>query len=95
METITAEYLQEQKILHRNPNYGIASFGFAEQVGACIRHMSAETVTDYGAGKKNLKKALDSLGVGVTSIKPLIRYFRNTVRRLKPIWYVVLMFWSM
>ena len=64
METITAEYLQEQKILHRNPNYGIASFGFAEQVGACIRHMSAETVTDYGAGKKNLKKALDSLGVG-------------------------------
>ena len=52
METITAEYLQEQKILHQNANYGIASVGFAEEVDALIRHMSAHTVTDYGAGKK-------------------------------------------
>mgnify|MGYP001177684278 FL=1 len=64
METITAEYLKEQKQLHHNPQYGIASIGFAEEVDACIRHMSAQTVTDYGAGKKNLKKALDSRGVG-------------------------------
>ena len=63
METITAEYLQEQKILHQNANYGIASVGFAEEVDALIRHISAHTVTDNGAGKKNLKKALDSRGV--------------------------------
>ena len=64
METITAEYLEEQQNLHRNPHYGIASIGFAQEVETCIRHMSAKTVTDYGAGKKNLKKALDSRGVG-------------------------------
>ena len=63
METITAEYLQEQKILHQNPNYGIASVGFAAEVDALIGHMSACTVTDYGAGKKNLKRALDSRGI--------------------------------
>ena len=63
METITAEYLQEQKILHQNPHYGIASVGFVEEVDALIGHMSAHTVTDYGAGKQNLKKALDSRGV--------------------------------
>ena len=56
METITAEYLQEQKILHQNPNYGIASVGFVEEVDALIGHMSAYTVTDYGAGKKTSKK---------------------------------------
>lgn len=63
METITAEYLQEQKILHQNPHYGIASVGFVEEVDALIGHISAHTVTDYGAGKQNLKKALDSRGV--------------------------------
>ena len=63
METITAESLEEQKNLHQNPNYGVASIGFAEEVGALMCHMSAQTITDYGAGKKNLKKALDSRGV--------------------------------
>ena len=63
METISAEYLGEQKYLHQNPNYGIASVQFAEEVDVLIRHMSAHTVTDYGAGKKNLKKALDWRGV--------------------------------
>ena len=63
METISTEYLREQRYLHQNPNYGIASIHFAEEVDALIGHMAAQTITDYGAGKKNLKKALDSRGV--------------------------------
>lgn len=63
METITPQYLEEQKRLHENPHYGIASIGFAELVGGIISHLSPRTMTDYGAGKKNLKKSLDSLGI--------------------------------
>ena len=64
METITAEYLEEQRRLHHNPNYGIASFAWGEKVGAILHHLAAQSMTDYGAGKKNLKKALDARGIG-------------------------------
>ena len=49
--------------LHKNPLYGTASVGFAPMVADLINHLSPNTLTDYGAGKQNLKKALESLGV--------------------------------
>lgn len=70
METITTQYLQEQKTLHENPHYGIASIGFAHIVGGIMSHLSPPTMTDYGAGKKNLEKSLDSLGIGGYDYQP-------------------------
>jgi len=63
LETISQHYLAEQVKLHENPNYGVASIGFAPLVAEIIKHMSPHSVTDYGAGKCHLKKSLDSRGI--------------------------------
>ena len=83
METITAEYLQEQKILHQNPNYGIASVQFAEEVDALIGHIQRTPLLTMGREKKPGKKLWTREESTVTSIKPLIQFFRNTARHLR------------
>ena len=50
--TISSEYLEQQKILHENPNYGVASLSFAPIVADFIRQTGVQSVSDYGAGKK-------------------------------------------
>jgi hypothetical protein len=50
--TISSEYLEQQKILHQNPNYGVASLSFAPIVADFIRQIGVHSVSDYGAGKK-------------------------------------------
>ena len=60
--TISAEYLEQQKQLHENPNYGVASLQYAQLALQLIDHMSAKSVSDYGAGKCNLQKKLEELG---------------------------------
>jgi hypothetical protein len=50
--TISSEYLGQQKILHENPNYGVASLSFAPIVADFIRQTGVQSVSDYGAGKK-------------------------------------------
>lgn len=60
--TISAEYLALQKELHRNPNYGVASIGYAPLVKQILEVSQAKSLSDYGAGKQNLKKALHGLG---------------------------------
>ena len=60
--TISAEYLEQQKQLHENPNYGVASLQYAQLALQLIDHMSAKSVSDYGAGKCNLQKKLAELG---------------------------------
>ena len=55
-----------------------------QRIDALIDHMSAHTVTDYGAGKKTSKKLWTREESTVTSIKPLIQCFRNTVRHWRP-----------
>lgn len=62
-KTITEEYLQQQRQLHENPKYGTASFGFAPLVADLIRQSGAKSVSDYGAGKKNLQVGLNNLRV--------------------------------
>ena len=56
--TITDEYRRMQQELHQNPNYGVASLAFAPLVADLIRQANVRSVSDYGAGKQNLRKAL-------------------------------------
>jgi len=63
MKTITEEYRRLQQELHKNPNYGVASLTFAPLVAKVIRETGAASVSDYGAGKKNLVKGLADAGI--------------------------------
>jgi hypothetical protein len=53
-------YLKLQQELHENPNYGIMSIKFAPVVKQIIEQFQITSISDYGAGKKNLLKALKS-----------------------------------
>ena len=48
--------------LHRNPNYGVASLQFAPIVKQLVEQLGSKSVSDYGAGKCNLQRALLDLG---------------------------------
>jgi len=60
---ISEEYRALQKELHQNPNYGVASIGYATFVKQTLDLSGARSLSDYGAGKQNLWKALLKLGV--------------------------------
>jgi len=62
-KTISDEYLDLQKKLHKNPNYGVASIKFAPNVKQIILDAKLSSISDYGAGKKNLQKTLIKLGL--------------------------------
>ena len=63
MKTITTEYLELQKQLHLNPDYGIASLSFAPIVAEIIKKANIKSLSDYGAGKKNLLLGLNNNGI--------------------------------
>jgi len=52
-----------QEELHRNPNYGVASLSFAPIVAALVKQLEVSTLSDYGAGKRNLQKGLQKHGL--------------------------------
>ena len=56
--TISDAYRIEQQKLHENPRYGVASLAFAPLVSALLRIGGCRSLSDYGAGKCNLKIAL-------------------------------------
>jgi hypothetical protein len=62
-QTISAEYLQQQRKLHENPDYGVASLSFAPIVADVMRQMGCKSVSDYGAGKKRLLEGLRQAGI--------------------------------
>lgn len=62
---ISEQYLTEQKRLHENPGYGVASLSFAPVVAQLIRDNGYKSLHDYGAGKRRLRDALENLGVSV------------------------------
>lgn len=70
MKTITEEYRRLQQELHRNPKYGVASLAFAPMVADLIRSANVASVSDYGAGKKNLLKGLADAGIVVPAYYP-------------------------
>ena len=61
--TISDEYLAEQKLLHQNPNYGVASLSLAPIVQKIMASNNIKSISDYGAGKQNLRKGLEQIGV--------------------------------
>ena len=61
--TISAKYLAQQQELHRDPNYGLASLGFAPIVRELMARYGVRSLGDYGAGKQNLLRGLNELGV--------------------------------
>jgi len=68
--TISEEYRKLQQELHQNPNYGIASLTFAPLVADVIRKHDIKSLSDYGAGKKNLLKGLAKEGVKIFAYSP-------------------------
>lgn len=62
-QVISDAYRRQQQELHKNPSYGVASLAYAPIVRQLIEQMGARTLSDYGAGKRNLKLKLDELGV--------------------------------
>mgnify|MGYP001438446737 CR=1 FL=1 len=64
MRKISDQYLQEQKRLHDiNDNYGRASLSHAQTIKNLLSTTKFKTLSDYGAGKKNLQKGLLELGL--------------------------------
>jgi 2-polyprenyl-3-methyl-5-hydroxy-6-metoxy-1,4-benzoquinol methylase len=56
---ISEAYRKEQERLHENPNYGVASIGYAPIVSDLINKIGITELLDYGAGKGNLAKHLN------------------------------------
>jgi len=63
--TISENYVAEQKRLHRNPKYGIASLQFAPLVKGLLRAGNCSSLSDYGAGKCKLWEAVAPAAPGV------------------------------
>jgi hypothetical protein len=61
--TISNDYLAMQQELHKNPHYGVASLGYAPIVKGVMQQTGARSLSDYGAGKCNLHKALQQQGL--------------------------------
>ena len=55
---ITEEYRKMQQKLHENPQYGVASVGYAPLVAQVIEAIGAQELLDYGAGKGRLGQTL-------------------------------------
>jgi hypothetical protein len=70
MNTISNNYLLQQTELHKNPNYGVASLEFAPLVAALVRELKPHSLSDYGAGKKNLLRGLKTHGIEVENYYP-------------------------
>jgi hypothetical protein len=51
---ITEEYREMQRKLHENPDYGVASVGYAPLVAQVIKATGVTELLDYGAGKGRL-----------------------------------------
>lgn len=56
---ISEEYRRGQIALHENPEYGVASVGYAPLVAQVMNAVGATELLDYGAGKGRLGESLD------------------------------------
>ena len=61
--TISEHYLNQQTELHKNPKYGGASLAYAGIVKNLFTSIKATSISDYGAGKCNLKVGLERAGL--------------------------------
>jgi len=70
MQVISEDYRKLQKELHLNPQYGVASLHYAPLVANLIRGLNIKSLSDYGAGKKNLLKGLTREGIALDEYYP-------------------------
>jgi hypothetical protein len=70
LKTITEEYRKLQQDLHKDPNYGQASFEYAPIVANIVTGLNIKTLSDYGAGKQNLLLGLKKLGINLNEYYP-------------------------
>lgn len=70
MSVITDAYRIEQKALHENPFYGVASKHYAPLVSEIIKKLGISSLTDYGAGKKRLFQSLVDIGIDLKEYNP-------------------------
>lgn len=61
--TISTAYLAMQRELHKNPHYGVASLAMAPIVKQIMQQIGAKSLSDYGAGKCNLRRGLQENGL--------------------------------
>ena len=69
-QRISDDYLELQRELHKNPNYGVASAAHAHLVRDLMQYTRARSISDYGAGKCNLQRELMALGCSVSEYFP-------------------------
>jgi len=62
---ISEDYRRLQQLLHENPAYGVASLQFAHIVKQVAEQIGATSISDYGAGKMHLDRALRGLGMAL------------------------------
>lgn len=55
---ISEDYRAQQKQMHENPNYGVASTQYAPLVTSLVNAFQVSEVLDYGAGKGRLAQSL-------------------------------------
>jgi hypothetical protein len=60
--TISPNYLAQQRELHQSPHYGVASIGYAPVVMTLMHQFGTRSISDYAAGKCNLRRALHEAG---------------------------------
>lgn len=70
MQTISPAYQAQQRHLHQNPDYGVASISLAPLVREVLLATKANSLCDYGAGKQHLHHALRALGQGELAYFP-------------------------
>lgn len=63
--TISEDYRVEQQRLHKNERYGVASIGYAPLVRSLLKIGRCASLSDYGAGKCNLRLALGAGADGI------------------------------
>ena len=76
-KTISQDYLDLQCALHENPHYGVASLSYAPIIEQVCRSIGAHSVSDYGAGKCNLKVGLEKYGLRDLDYFPYDPVFPN------------------
>jgi hypothetical protein len=67
---ISEAYREQQQLLHQNPHYGVASLAFAPLVASIMQREKITEISDYGAGKQNLRLGLEKKGIALTGYKP-------------------------
>jgi hypothetical protein len=70
---ISEQHLAQNKLMHKELNFGVSGYKWAPSVGWIIHHHQIKQLLDYGAGQQTLKFALkDQFEVNIVSYDPAV-----------------------